>query len=116
MSLALPVGKPGETRDAAHFAKLRELKLPTVFFDRECEQTYTASITTDDYDSGYRATRHLLERGCRRIVHFTLAQHLSIGQKRMQGYLDALRDADIAFDPALLVHGGSGPDHNTALM
>ncbi|OWP63689.1 LacI family transcriptional regulator [Hymenobacter amundsenii] len=104
----------GETQDAAHFAKLRELNLPTVFFDRVCEEVATAKITTDDYDSGYRATRHLLDMGCRRIMHLTLAHHLSIGQKRMRGYLDALRDADLPFDDTLLIRGGPNAAQNTA--
>lgn len=105
-----------ETHDFAHFSKLQERRLPMVFFDWVCEDFATAKITTDDYQSGYQATRHLLEAGCRRIAHLLISDHLSIGQKRLQGYLDALRDTGLPPDPTLLLRGTPDKDCNVVLI
>lgn len=105
-----------ETQQFAHFSKLQERRIPMVFFDRVCEEFATAKITTDDYQSGYQATQHLLEAGCRHIAHLLISNHLSIGQKRQQGYLDALRDAGLPPNPTLLLRGTSDKDHNQTLI
>ncbi|RZL06334.1 MAG: LacI family transcriptional regulator [Hymenobacter sp.] len=89
--------------DFSHFDLLAERNIPVVFFDRVCGGVAAPKVTTDDYDSGYRATRHLLDQGSRVIAHFTIAESLSISQRRMQGYLAALAASGIAFDPELLL-------------
>lgn len=89
--------------DFSHFDLLAERNIPVVFFDRVCGGMAAPKVTTDDYDSGYRATRHLLDQGSRVIAHFTIAESLSISQRRMQGYLAALAASGIAFDPELLL-------------
>lgn len=91
------------THDFSHFDLLGERNIPVVFFDRVCGGVAAPKVTTDDYDSGYRATRHLLDQGSRVIAHFTIAESLSVSQRRMQGYLAALAASGIAFDPELLL-------------
>ncbi|OON68470.1 LacI family DNA-binding transcriptional regulator [Hymenobacter sp. CRA2] len=95
------------SHDLGHLDMLRERGIPMVFFDRVYDDMATAKVTTDDYDSGYRATRHLLEVGCRSIAHLTLSPSLSISRRRMQGYIDALRDAGVPFDESLVLQGGT---------
>jgi LacI family transcriptional regulator len=87
-----------------HLDMLRERGIPMVFFDRVYEDMATARVTTDDYASGYKATKHLLETGCRTIAHLTVSNSLSIGKRRMQGYIDALRDTGVAYDPDLVMY------------
>jgi LacI family transcriptional regulator len=87
-----------------HLETLRERGIPVVFFDRVHQDMATAQITTDDYESGYKATRHLLDVGCRTIAHLTISPNLSITRRRMQGYTDALRDHGLAFDQSLVLH------------
>ncbi|MCB2410504.1 LacI family DNA-binding transcriptional regulator [Hymenobacter lucidus] len=91
------------SQNSDHLAVLEERKVPVVFFDRVCEDLATARVTTDDYESGYRATTHLLEAGCRKIAHLAISGALSISRRRLQGYADALRDAAIAYDQALVL-------------
>jgi DNA-binding LacI/PurR family transcriptional regulator len=64
----------------------------------------------------YAATRHLIERGCRRIAIVegdAHPAHTNVTGLRHDGYLRALRDGGIAYDaalstsiPALSMHGG----------
>jgi LacI family transcriptional regulator len=93
-----------ESADFGHLEFLRERGIPIVFFDRVYDEMPTAKVTTDDFESGYKATRHLLEAGCRTIVHLSVSQNLSIGRRRMEGYLQALADHDIAYDDHLVLY------------
>lgn len=90
------------TKDYTHLKELQERGLPIVFFDRVCEDLDTANITTDDFESAYKATKHLVEQGCKKIAHLMISESLSIGQKRMSGYVKALEDSGIKKDDALI--------------
>ena len=92
------------SREFAHLELLLDRAIPLVFFDRIYMGFDTASVTSDDYASGYQATRHLLEQGCRTIAHLALAARLSISAGRLRGYQAALEEAGIPFDDGLLLH------------
>jgi LacI family transcriptional regulator len=64
----------------------------------------TIKVTTDDYDSGYLATQHLIERGCNKIAYLMVSKHLSIGNKRMQGYMQALKDHHLPFNKNWIIY------------
>lgn len=72
--------------------RLLHQAVPLVFFDRVCEEIDTAKITTNDYECGYLATKHLIEAGCKKIVLLSVSESLSISSRRMQGYKQALLD------------------------
>lgn len=80
------------TREFRHFEKVRKRDIPLVFFDRILEGYDVSAVVLDDRAGGYRATRHLLDQGYRRIAHFGGPQHLNIYKHRRQGYEDALRE------------------------
>ena len=79
-----------ETNDYNHLINLKEKGFPLVFFDRVCESVKSTSIVTDDFESGFAATEHLIQAGCRRIAYLDLSKSLSISNKRMEGYHKAL--------------------------
>jgi LacI family transcriptional regulator len=91
-----------ETLEFEHFAKVQKRGIPMVFFDRICEEIDTSSVITDDFGGAFRATAHLIEQGCRRIAHLAGTSHLLISQNRFEGYVEALRQHGIPFDPALV--------------
>lgn len=91
------------TTDHSHLEQLMKNGLPIVFFDRVCESLDTAKITTDDFESAYLATRHLIEQGCRRPALLAISRNISIGNKRMEGYLKALTDEGFPTDESLIV-------------
>lgn len=88
-----------------HLSLLRERDIPLVFFDRVYEDSTYAKVTTNDYESGYQATSHLLDVGCRTIAHLTISETLTIGQRRKQGYQAALLDRGMMPAPDLLLCG-----------
>jgi LacI family transcriptional regulator len=104
------------TTDYTHLHELQDKGLPIVFFDRVCEDFNTVKVTTDDYQSGYLATRHLIEQGCQHIAHLAISQSLSIGSKRAKGYLQALQDNGLEPDESLLIECTNDDEQDTALI
>ncbi|QKG54429.1 LacI family DNA-binding transcriptional regulator [Hymenobacter sp. BRD67] len=104
------------TEDIAHLKSLKETTIPLVFFDRVCADIHTAKVTTNDYESSYQATEHLLAAGCQHIAHLLISNNLSIGRNRLQGYLDALQAHSCEQDPSLILHGTMDNQHNLALI
>jgi hypothetical protein len=80
-----------DTQSIDHLTSLQESGIPLVFFDRVPEQISCPTVTTDDYESGFRATEHLIQSGCKRIACLSLSHYLSISNKRMNGYIYALK-------------------------
>lgn len=67
-------------------------RIPLVFFDRVCEEIDTAKITTNDYECGYLATSHLIDRGCKKLALLSVSDSLSISSQRLKGFQQALED------------------------
>lgn len=83
------------TKDIKHIQDLQQMGVPIVFFDRVCEDIPTAKIKTDDFNSAYMATRHLLEQDCKNISLVTIEGYPSILQAREEGYKKALAEQGI---------------------
>lgn len=88
--------------------------VPTVVLNSRDRDSVTHSVFPDERQGGYAATRRLIDAGHRRIAMINI-ERLASGQPaavgRHQGYLDALAEAGIAPDPALLIEGLGGPTH-----
>ena len=91
------------TTDYAHLHQLEENGLPIVFFDRVVEGFDTVKVTTDDYESSYLATKHLVDQGCRRPAHLAMSDNISIGKKRKKGFIQALSDCGIPVDQSMII-------------
>lgn len=79
-----------ETIQNDHINDLISKGVPLIFFDRVCEDVATARITTDDFESGFKATEHLIKQGCSKIAFMGISRSLSISNARLKGYLHAL--------------------------
>lgn len=105
-----------ETKDNTHLHELNKRNIPVVFFDRVYEDIPTAKITTDDYNAAYKATKHLIEQGCKKIACLAISQSLLISRKRVQGYMDALEDAGLEIDDQLIAHCDNDEATNQQLI
>jgi LacI family transcriptional regulator len=101
-----------KTVDTYHLEQLKEKKIPLVFFDRVAENIDAPKITTDDYNSSFRAIDHLVENGCKRIAFLAISHNLSISNKRMNGYLDALKKHGLKQDDNLIIQCNSEEEKN----
>ncbi|WP_159830462.1 LacI family DNA-binding transcriptional regulator [Novosphingobium sp. TCA1] len=71
--------------------------------DRETEAL--ASVSTDDRGAAYEMTRHLIELGHRRIALIEGTSRHRSSTRRRHGYVDALRDHDMALEQDLIEAG-----------
>ncbi|MEP7233368.1 MAG: LacI family DNA-binding transcriptional regulator [Ginsengibacter sp.] len=88
----------GETSQSDHVNNLISSGIPLIFFDRVCEEVETTKITTDDFESGYKATEHLIQQGCDKIAFLSISKSLSINNKRLEGYFKALTHYNMKAD------------------
>lgn len=93
-----------ETTDFTHYQKIIKKGVPLILFDRQDESLNTGAVVIDDYLGAYKATEHLIEQGCRRIVHFSGPENVSIYRERRRGYEEALKRHKIDFDNELIIH------------
>lgn len=79
-------------------------EIPLVFFDRVCEEVDAAKVLTNDFESSYNATRHLISRGCREIIFLSADGDLSIVNHRRDGFIRALSDSGLEAKNHNIVH------------
>jgi LacI family transcriptional regulator len=84
-----------ETKEYKHLYNLRDNGVPLVFYDRVVPDFDADQVIIDDFDAAYRATKHLIDTGRKRIAHFAGPQNLLIGKNRKEGYLKALEEAGL---------------------
>lgn len=93
-----------KTKDSEHFRELKRRKIPLVFFDRVCDDIKASKVVIDDYKSAFNAVTFLINKGYRKIAHFAGPKGVSIYEKRLKGYVDAIRKSDIPLIDGFLVH------------
>ena len=69
----------------------------------------TPSVVPDDRAGQRDLVARVIAAGHRRIAYLTLDRALDATRLRTQGYTDALRDAGLPFDPALVVQADVAP-------
>lgn len=106
----------GEANDHQYLNRLGNKHIPLVFFDRVYDDINVPKVTTDDYESSFAATRHLIEVGCKKIAFLVVNKSLSIGNVRMQGYHDALKDAGIPYNTHLVIDCSNDYDENFDIL
>ncbi|HTN37976.1 MAG TPA: LacI family DNA-binding transcriptional regulator [Arachidicoccus sp.] len=93
----------GEGAEHNYIEKLRESGIPLVFFDRVYEDIDVPKVTTDDFESSFKATEYFLKEGLKKVAFLVIDKAVSIGNARMQGYIEAHRKCGIPLDRNLIV-------------
>lgn len=92
-----------DTPDLSHFNKFSERNIPVIFFDRVEENSNGTKIIIDNFKAGYDATKHLINQGCRKIIHITGNLQRNVYLNRYEGYKKALKDKKIKFNESYLI-------------
>jgi LacI family transcriptional regulator len=92
-----------DTEDTSHFDAFIKKGLPVVFFDRVGSNENCLNIIIDNYKNGYEVTKHLIDQGCKNILHVTGNLKRNVYAERYRGFRDALKDADLKFNDNMLV-------------
>jgi LacI family transcriptional regulator len=88
---------------------IRDLGVPFVIIGRHIkafEPMGIPMVYSDEIDGGYRATRHLIERGCKKIAFVGAQSYNTASIERSEGYKTALKEAGIEIDDRLIKTGG----------
>ena len=91
-----------DTEQCDHIKYVLEQKTPLVMFDKVSKRVECSKVIINDRKAAYEATRHLIEKGCRRIAHFRGALTPLNSIDRFMGYRNALLDHGLEFDPSLV--------------
>ncbi|MBL4641959.1 MAG: LacI family DNA-binding transcriptional regulator, partial [Flavobacteriaceae bacterium] len=91
-----------ENHESLHFQNLIENETPLVMFDRVDDRIQCDKVIVDDKGAGYKATKYLLESGCKKIGLITTPQHITVGALRRDGYERALREKGISIDRKMI--------------
>lgn len=105
-----------QTENTDHLKDFKNKGIPMVFFDRVAENINAPKITTNDYESGFKATEHLIENGCKKIAFLSISNKLSIANNRMKGYLDAAKKHGIAANNKHILTCDTDKEANTVLI
>jgi LacI family transcriptional regulator len=109
-----------DTRELSHFDPFFKKNIPVIFFDRVMEHENCTNILIDNRKAAYEATKHLIEQGCKRIVHITAPPQQNVYIDRLQGYRQALADHKIKFKEEYLIIGNlsmeAGADAAEAIL
>jgi LacI family transcriptional regulator len=92
-----------KNKDFNHFKDLVSEEIPLVMFDRVVDEILCDKVVVDDVGAGYKATKHLLDNGRKKIALITTPKHVNVGALRRQGYEKALIEEYIKKDNNLIV-------------
>lgn len=92
-----------ETTNFDHIESTLSRGVPMVFFDRVYNPEENCTVIVDDKSGAKEATKHLIEQGCKRIAHLEGPPNLEITKQRLEGYLEALQEANMTVDKELIV-------------
>lgn len=95
------------TSNLDHFDYVLKKGVPLVFFDRRKDIKGVSTVTIDDFEGGYKATKHLIDQGCKRIAHLSGDWSLEIYKHRYQGYKKALEDHGLPFEKEYIIQSKS---------
>ena len=86
-----------DTDDLSHFDSFFKKNIPVIFFDRVEKHDSSTSILIDNRHAAFEATSHLIEQGCKRILHITAMPKRNVYIDRLYGYKQALTHHGLPF-------------------
>lgn len=84
-----------QNEDFKHLQDLVNEEIPLVMFDRVLDSIDCDKVIVDDIGGGYKATKHLIEQGRKRIAMLSTPTHVNIGVLREKGYTKALKEFNL---------------------
>lgn len=98
-------GSRADRTASTHLGELYQKGFPIVILDDQSLPGQTPWVGPDNRIGAYEAVRHLVRLGHHRIAHIQGPAQYQCSHDRLLGYRQALAEAGIAFDPALVVEG-----------
>ncbi len=97
-------------------ARLAASVIPSVLVGRPLKGTEVSYVDVDNRQGAHSAVAHLISGGRRVVATITGPQDMAAGTDRLAGYRDALVEAGLESDAALVATGDFGQDSGAAAM
>jgi len=94
----LIVSLASDTVDPGHYDLFIKRGIPVVFFDRVKRDAPGIKVIIDNQKAGATATEHLIQQGCRRLMHVTGDLTQNVYAHRLEGFKQALADHNLRYD------------------
>jgi len=94
-----------DTDDISHLDQFSRKNIPVIFFDRGEPHAIFTNVLIDNMKAAYEATKHLIEEGCKKIVHITAKPKRNVYVDRLTGYKQALEENNIEFKDEYVIIG-----------
>lgn len=92
-----------QNQDFKHLEDLVNEEIPLVMFDRVLDSINCDKVIVDDIGAGYKATKHLIERGRKKVAMLATPEHVNIGTLRKKGYEKALKEFNLSSSDNLAI-------------
>lgn len=101
----LILGASSLPQEEEAIARLAAERLPFCLVDHRSDNPLVSSVTADHAEGNYRAAKHLLDSGHRRIGFLNGSPQYSNSRDRLAGYRRALEEAGVPYDPGRIYEG-----------
>lgn len=91
------------TKNCSHIKAALNAGIQVVQFDRVSKDLNIDKVVNDNIYGGYQITKHLIEEGCRKIVHAAGPLHNNVYADRCSGYKMAMNEAGLEIAPNMIV-------------
>lgn len=91
--------------NAGSINKLYKANIPLVVVDRQIRDLDLDTVSIDNVKAAHDLVAHLVENGHQRIGAILASPEITTGYERFQGYMAALNEQGIQFDPSLVRTG-----------
>src|SRR5687768_13082101 len=116
----LLVSISSDSDSCKHFEKVMSQGTPVVFFDRVPTNINTSKVMQDDFNGAFEAVEHLINNGYSRIAHIAGPRKLLFTERRLQGYLAALKKHNLPVREDHIIYSGfsqaSGEEDTNKLL
>jgi LacI family transcriptional regulator len=85
-----------------HFENFIKKDIPVLFFDRIIDHPKCSGVVIDNVLAGFKATSHLIEQGCKNILHVTGNLKRNVYSGRLFGYQKAMSENNLASSDDLI--------------
>ncbi|MFK7844028.1 MAG: LacI family DNA-binding transcriptional regulator [Rhodothermales bacterium] len=97
--------------DLKGYQRIRDLKIPLVFFDRKVDGMDFNSVTVDDRNGAFNSVDFLISKGYKKIAHIAGTSTLQIGRERQLGFRLAMQKNGLHVPESWIIEGGYNEQH-----
>jgi LacI family transcriptional regulator len=84
-----------ETQSAAYLQTIKDNNIELIQFDRYIDDLDSYKVFNDNEEASYNVVRNLIEQGYKKLAFIGGPEHLAIFKKRKEGYLKAIKEAQL---------------------